>query len=572
MSDDSELIYPNGVSLTEGPLRPIEVGALETFVRRRGLGHIENNERSALEKKTTKIQSGDDKEAFLRVKEGVDARKLTEAGWGLVFAGKTLDRDIREALRPLLELREQQAGKLYKELHCPRGKSVREFLRHYDAGFGTVDPEFVPYYLLIVASPEDLSFRFQCQLDVQYAVGRLWLETPQEYANYVRGVLAAEQRARELVFFGPNRENDEATSRSAKHLLDPLAQWFEDDQPDQRTREHGGWTTTRKIGPDATRSQLIELLGGEDTPALMFSATHGITVPKGHADQRRVQGALVTQEWEADGAPDREHYLCAEDIGDDAHVQGMIAFMFGCYTAATPQHSDHDLNDLEAERAPEIAEHPFVAALPARLLGHPNGGALAVVGHIDKAWTTSFILRRRGDEVIGQRQVFESALKCLAEDGPIGLAMEYFNERYATITTELALALNEKITHETVKMWLESSDMRDYIVLGDPAVRLSLEPPGGGAQAQAEAASATPSHASKIAVHTLRTYVCEDLSALSLWQPDAPPPGATLRLVTQIRDDGVVDSLSPRDPAPGDEAARQLHVATLAAFAARDQT
>ena len=405
---------------------------------------------------------------YRSLEAGRDPRDLSRAGWGVLF-GPGVGDAVKEALAPLLRHRSAAATRrenLYREHVYRPGTSKAKFLHAQGAFPGPVDPRRVPYYLLLVGDPQEIPFSFQHQLGVQYAVGRLCFETPEEYARYATTVVEletqSEARPREAVFFGPWR--DPTTRLCAERLVRPLCGELADNG--------FGWKTRYRIGDYAHKGSLANLLGGPETPGLLFTASHGLGLWNDDPRQRSLQGSLLCQDWPGPGnGIELNHIFNAEDVPDDASVRGLVSFHFACYSAGTPQWDDfsHHLNGERKLAAPE----GFVARLPQRLLGHPKGSALAVIGHIERAWLSSFLWEGQGPNL----STFKSALLRLMEGYPVGAAMEFFGSRFAEIATEIT-ADREAVSDEPAgddelaTLWMAHNDARNYVVLGDPAVRI----------------------------------------------------------------------------------------------------
>ncbi len=410
------------------------------------------------------------------VMPGVRPKDLASSGWGVVFAEDT-DPAIREALSPLLEHRQDLTPRFYREYLGTdgvwKGESKWRFLARHGVGPGPVNPKKVPYYLLIAGGPEKIPFNFQHQLGVQYAVGRLAFDTPEEYDQYARNVVAAETdpepQARRATFFGVQNPDDNPTHQSTQHLLQPLAKTLSEDRRD--------WQIDSRLGAAATKAELGRLLGGEDRPSLLFTTSHGMLFNHGHPLQRSHQGALLCQDWPGPkawkGAVPEDHYFAAQDVADSADLRGMMTFHFACFGAGVPERDSFGHEDDAAPRL--LAPQPFVSRLPQRLLAHPRG-ALATIGHVDKAWGWSFYWRGAGN----QPDPFEAVLKSLMEGEPVGYAMRYFGDRYGQLAVDLSATLEAErstgeASNEIFDLWTATNDARSYAILGDPAVRMKVD-------------------------------------------------------------------------------------------------
>src|SRR5436305_3166843 len=297
---------------------------------------------------------------------GVDPLESGKAGWRVVFH---VDESaaVKAAIEPLIEHRSKRPDAIVRVLDYRTGEEWRHWLARHGAEPGSVLPHRIPYYLLLVGGPAAIPYELERLLAVEYAVGRLGFDSAAEYGRYAASLIAYETAsgvptARRADFFASR--HDDATRLSADWLARPLAAGV--------SGRHG-FPTRELRAESATKASLGEVFRppqGTPPPALLFTATHGLGWPKGHAHQRGEQGALVCQDWCRPGATGRQRYFSAADLPSDARVHGLISFHFACYGAGTPQRDEY-LHE-KGKPPPEIAERPFVAALPNALLAHPQ--------------------------------------------------------------------------------------------------------------------------------------------------------------------------------------------------------
>lgn len=398
---------------------------------------------------------------------GVRLESPRQAGWGIVFHADESDK-VQDALSGLIEHRRAQIGDERTHVFTYKtGENWREWLACHGAELGTVRPDQVPYYLLLAGGPERLPFELEHMLSVERAVGRLSFDTPADYRLYAESLISYENgagitRSRQAVLFATRHPFDEATEMSADLLAKPLEKDLASLAP--------GFAARSLWAEDATKANLGEIFRpgtGCLPPAFLFTASHGVAWPKGHPDQAARQGALLCQGGFGNGHP--KHYFAASDVPEDARVHGMVAFHFACFGAGTPQWDS--FIHQPGEQPPEIAERPFIAALPKRLLAHSQGGALAVIGHIDRAWGYSLV----GSSGTAQIQPFRNAVAAILAGLPVGHAVQDFRLRFAALSTGLSETLRKvgfgvKIPDEELAgLWLERNDAQSYTVIGDPA-------------------------------------------------------------------------------------------------------
>jgi len=468
-----------GVDAETGPFQTVFDRKALNVLRRQGPG---GNINAAVAANKATQQNGD-----YGVVSEVSIANLSEAGWAVLF-GPTVSDDIKRELQPLLDhRREKEYGvgnderfKVFNDYQP--GMSADDWLDAHDhLTMQVVDPGMgVPFYILIVASPQEIPFDFQYELDVCWGVGRLWFDRVEDFGCYARSVIAYEKGAvttsRELALFGTHQEADPPSIALYNNIFDP---WI-------KTSFGRDWRFTLKdlTSSLGTKDRFAALLRGDaegGTPALLFTGTHGLEWTRlGRWDQpdglpRKTQGALICQDWSGTTAPNLEQQVfAASDIPMNAKIHGMIVFLFACFGGGWPEFSSYfqDSNGTPERIAPGVD----ISQLPQALLGRENG-ALAVFGHVDRVWSYSYTrdIRTYAPQTQGLRDI----LGCLMKGDRLGSATEQLSVRWMATKIQLDKGRDSlqrgdgKFTPAQVAdLWTIHNDARNYILYGDPAVRI----------------------------------------------------------------------------------------------------
>jgi len=506
-----------------------------------------------------------------------DPNSLRDQGWG-VIAPRGEDGDRLLALAgPLLDKRAADQDGEVLVYRVPPDMTAAQSVAWIDRKL--VDNklnEEIPGYLLVLGRPDQVSFELQQVLAGDYRVGRVGFDAgagPEAYEAYVDKLLGSERataRGPSPVVYFTARDGTPATEIGRRLLMQPCIA----DAVAQRAAGRFAASEIATIEEEDPARGADRLLAAAAGPGILFSCSHGAGAPRqgwGSLDQRRaLQGALCLGGGQ---------HLEAQTLAQAPFVPGGMWLMFACFGAGTPMSSAYypwltrlqqggehgeDLSSVLVS-LPREGEPPFIAALPQAALANPDG-PLAVIGHLDLAWSYGFHdvdkmsrgeRHRRFHELVAQlvkgsrvglalhgslmrakNQVQNELTIAAAEEARAG--QELLDERSGSAEGEAGGAVGIDPRARLAHRWMVRQDLDGYIALGDPAARMAVA--GPDAAARGASAIVEPARPAEIATRDATS-------------PPATLPPATVEVSADAMEAAVFDLIAGR-ATPAEVAAR----------------
>jgi hypothetical protein len=457
-----------------------------------------------------------------------NADDLASQGWAVVAPADAEGARLEALVRELIAVRAEDQRAEVLTIRVPPGMDSAAANRWKAEVYPTLygeDEARRPRYLLILGDLDRVSLDTQHVLAQDGITGRLACAGDDGYAAYVHKLLAWQrapsQQDRARALFYTVHDGSSATTAGHRKLIVPCH-----DRSVRAARDKPRSfpaSTVECHGAESPDPDELLRLAAARHPSVLLSMSHGMGPPRRRrwspAEARELQGAMS---FGVEGA------LEVRDLAAAPFLPGGLWIYFACFGAGTPRTSayHHWLQMLADQGMAELGPvnealrgldegGGFISGLGKAALGNPDG-PLAVLSHIDLAWSYSYEeLRVGGDHdsrrVSGSNRSlnFFQLISKLVAGARVGAASLALKLRLGAIGAELnahydrckqAGAIESTSSDELLalgNLWMLHQDLLGFALLGDPAVRLPLAPPDSaeaphGAAEQA-AGAATPS-------------------------------------------------------------------------------
>lgn len=477
---------------------------------------------------------------------GAAGNDLAAQGWGVIAPEGKRGDELLARIGPLIDARADQLSTPPRIYRVPSRMTTEQALKWRQDVYNNDEPDLIPRYQLFLGDLHEVPLELQQVQGPEGFVGRLAFSDLEGYDAYVEKILQWERApsAREhgdAAFFSVH-DGTGATRVGHRALIEPVV------AKARAMKEEGRFQAgeIRELGDPYVPSQDELMRAAADIEAgVLFTMSHGEGAPRQGWTSARAQlnGQGAMSFGSAGNLPGR-------DLAGKAFASGGVWFMFACFGAGTPTRSrfHHWLSQLASAgqfrgrpdtvlaSLPKGDQRPFIAALPQAALASPYG-PIAFVGHLDLAWTYSFMDIEQGKSK-GRPEKYYNILKSLFRGDRVGVALQelerFYNDKNQELTDlyDLAEEAAQRGTPDALNrakighLWMVRQDLAGYILLGDPAVQLPLtrraKPSRGHSAAEVRAAAPPePAQAPALAAASATAPPREEPPAAT------PPPAAS---------------------------------------------
>lgn len=432
---------------------------------------------------------------------------LPEQGWAIV-APKGLPGDrLLDLVAPLRQKREEEQGReavVYRVDPKMDAIAASNWIqREYRDAVGRRESSR-PRYLLLLGHPDELSWDLQQSLGGEAFAGRLAFDHDRDYEAYVDKVLRyakTPEAPRGQALFHSVLDGSRATREGHRYLMEPLLEMA------RATMAAGTFEAQSVVDVPMAPAAAAVKQAAQAKASMLFTMSHGAGVPKDGwpslEQQRAQQGAMVLGS--------KGELLTAKELTEAPFLPGGVWLMFACYGAGTPARSAYwpwleklrqlglfgKVPENVLAALPKEGEAPFVAALPKAALAHADG-PLGVIGHVDLAWSWSFLdydVAPSGLVPKSRTERFQGILQALVHGHRFGVAHHELTRYFRSVSAELTAAYESRAQRAAsspdfvedpidrvrrTHLWMQRQDLSAHVLLGDPAARLPITrcPPG----------------------------------------------------------------------------------------------